>query len=148
MLSIVLTISGFSLLAQAPPNPPGDAGGSGGPVGGGGAPIGSGIVLLITLAAGYGGKKVFDARKKLAEQTFLPGYEIRLYSELLPGQWAALQMPPSRGPAQHLTASIKAYHFHPFLTSTFLSFLVISLSALNCIFTFFTLRKFTSSSFS
>jgi len=67
MISIVLTISGFSLVAQAPPNPPGDAGGSGGPVGGGGAPIGSGIVLLITLAAGYGGKKVFDARKKLAE---------------------------------------------------------------------------------
>ena len=67
MISIVLMLSGFSLLAQAPPNPPGDAGGSGGPVGGGGAPIGSGIVLLITLAAGYGGKKVFDARKKLAE---------------------------------------------------------------------------------
>jgi hypothetical protein len=68
MLSIVLTISGFSLLAQAPPPPPpGNAGGSGGPVGGGGAPIGSGIVLLITLAAGYGGKKIFDARKKLAE---------------------------------------------------------------------------------
>ena len=64
MLSIVLTISGLSLLAQAPPPPPGDAGGSGGPVGGGGAPIGSGIVLLITLAAGYGGKRAFDAGKQ------------------------------------------------------------------------------------
>ncbi len=63
MLSIVLMISEFSLLAQAPPNPPGDAGGSGGPVGGGGAPIGSGLVLLISLAAGYGCKKVYDFKK-------------------------------------------------------------------------------------
>ena len=60
MLSIVLMISGFSLLAQAPPPPPENAGGSGGPVGGGGAPIGSGVVLLISLAAGYGGKKMYD----------------------------------------------------------------------------------------
>jgi hypothetical protein len=29
----------------------------------GGAPIGSGMVLLIVMAAGYGGKKVFDFRK-------------------------------------------------------------------------------------
>ena len=68
MLLIVLRISGFSLLAQAPPPPPGDAGGSGGPVGGGGAPIGSGLVLLISLAAGYGGKKVFtgmNAKKEV-----------------------------------------------------------------------------------
>ena len=64
MLSIVLMISGFSLLAQAPPAPPENAGGTGGPVGGGGAPIGSGVVLLISLAAGYGGKKVLDFRKK------------------------------------------------------------------------------------
>lgn len=66
-ITAILMISGFSLLAQAPPPPPGDAGGSGGPVGGGGAPIGSGLVLLISLAAGYGGKKVFDARKRLVE---------------------------------------------------------------------------------
>ncbi len=64
MLSNVLMISGFSLLAQVPPNPPGDAGGSNGPVGGGGAPIGSGMVLLISLAAGYGGKKVYDFKKQ------------------------------------------------------------------------------------
>jgi hypothetical protein len=64
VLSIVLMISGFSLLAQAPPVPPSSAnnGGSNGPVGGG-APIGSGVVLLIAMAAGYGGKKVYDARK-------------------------------------------------------------------------------------
>jgi len=62
-LTAILMISGFSLLAQAPPTPPENAGGSGGPVGGG-APIGSGMVLLISLAAGYGGKKVFDFRKE------------------------------------------------------------------------------------
>ena len=65
-ITAVLMISGFSLLAQAPPAPPPNAGGSGGPVGGG-APIGSGIVLLITMAAGYGGKKVFDLRKKFTD---------------------------------------------------------------------------------
>jgi hypothetical protein len=66
VIAVFLTISGISLLAQTPPPPPGNAGGSGGPVGGG-APIGSGLVLLITLAAGYGGKKMYDARKRLAE---------------------------------------------------------------------------------
>jgi len=35
--------------------------------GGGSAPIGSGIVLLLTLGAGYGAKRIYDARKKLAE---------------------------------------------------------------------------------
>jgi hypothetical protein len=34
------------------------------PIGGGTAPIGGGIVLLITMAAGYGIKKAFDARNK------------------------------------------------------------------------------------
>ena len=63
-LTAILMISVFSLLAQAPPAPPNDPsnGGTGGPVGGG-APIGSGLVLLIAMAAGYGGKKVYDARK-------------------------------------------------------------------------------------
>ncbi len=45
-LTAILMISGFSLLAQAPPTPPENAGGNGGPVGGG-APIGSGVVLLM-----------------------------------------------------------------------------------------------------
>jgi hypothetical protein len=67
ILSIVLMISGISLLAQAPPTPPENpSNGGGGPVGGG-APIGSGLVLLISLAAGYGGKKVYNAMKKLVE---------------------------------------------------------------------------------
>jgi hypothetical protein len=64
-ITAILTISGFALLAQAPPTPPSDpSNGGGGPVGGGGAPIGSGIVLLIAMAAGYGGKKVFDFKNQ------------------------------------------------------------------------------------
>jgi len=68
ILSNVLMISGFSLLAQTPPPPPDDPSNGGNEPVGGGAPIGSGLVLLITLAAGYGGKKVFDfGKKRLAE---------------------------------------------------------------------------------
>jgi hypothetical protein len=51
----------------AQPNPGGGNTPVGGdPIGGGGgtAPIGGGIALLITMAAGYGLKKVFDARQK------------------------------------------------------------------------------------
>ena len=33
-----------------------------------GAPIGSGVAILITLAAAYGGRKVYDARKIKADQ--------------------------------------------------------------------------------
>ncbi len=62
-ITAILMISGFSLLAQAPPSPPPNAGGNGGPVGGG-APIGSGLILLIAMAAGYGGNKVYEKRKE------------------------------------------------------------------------------------
>jgi len=56
-----------ALMAQ--PNPGQNAGGGsvgGAPIGGS-APIGGGIALLISMAAMYGSKKVFDARKKLME---------------------------------------------------------------------------------
>ena len=64
-ITAFLMICVFPILAQAPPAPPSSAsnGGTNGPVGGS-APIGNGLVLLITLAAGYGGKKVFDVSKK------------------------------------------------------------------------------------
>jgi hypothetical protein len=55
--------------ASAPPPPPPPPGGSGGdaPIGGGAAPIGSGLVILISMGAAYGAKKVFNARKRLEE---------------------------------------------------------------------------------
>ena len=52
-----LMISG-SVLADAPPDPGGDPNTGGGtPVGG--SPIGSGLVILMTMGAAYGMKKVY-----------------------------------------------------------------------------------------
>ncbi|MBG0781446.1 MAG: hypothetical protein H0S84_04185 [Bacteroidales bacterium] len=58
-LITTLTIASTALLAQGPPEPPSDPTGEG-PVGGGGAPIGSGIAILLTLGAAYGGRKVYQ----------------------------------------------------------------------------------------
>jgi hypothetical protein len=61
----------FPLFTFAQPQPPAGGGtpgtGPGAQPVGGAAPVGSGIVLLISLAAAYGSKKVYDARKKLKE---------------------------------------------------------------------------------
>lgn len=72
MKKIILTLALFvlcSMAGMAQPNPGQNAGGGsvgGAPIGGS-APIGSGIALLLSMAALYGGKKVYDARKKLME---------------------------------------------------------------------------------
>lgn len=55
------------LMAQAPPTPPGNPDGGNTPVGGGAAPLAGGVALLVGLAAGYGAKRVYEARKKQAE---------------------------------------------------------------------------------
>jgi hypothetical protein len=65
-LITLLSISSTSLLAQGPPDPPGDPGTGGGPVGGG-APIGSGIAVLLTSGAAYGGRKVYQYWKDQKE---------------------------------------------------------------------------------
>jgi len=57
-----LMISG-SVLADAPPDPGGDPNTGGGtPVGG--SPIGGGIIILTTLAMGYGARKVYELRSE------------------------------------------------------------------------------------
>ena len=56
------------LTAQPMPWDPGIGGGAGSaPVGGGGggAPIGGGLIILLSLAIGYGTKKIYDIRKKV-----------------------------------------------------------------------------------
>ncbi len=66
VLIVFLLFSGMSMLAQDPPPPMPDLPPNelqNGPVGGG-SPIGSGLVILLALGAGYGGKKVYDFRKK------------------------------------------------------------------------------------
>ena len=54
------------LSAQPMPWDPGIGGGTGGstPVGGG-APIGGGLLIMLSLAIGYGTKKVYELRKKV-----------------------------------------------------------------------------------
>ncbi len=60
----------FASLSFAQMDGPGNPGGD--PVGsdplGGGAPIGSGTLILIGLAAAYGGKKLYDNRKEELEE--------------------------------------------------------------------------------
>jgi hypothetical protein len=53
------------ILAGEPPPPPPP--GSEGDVPGGGASIGGGLLVLLSLSAGYGLKKLYDARRKLDE---------------------------------------------------------------------------------
>ena len=63
ILAIILTVSTFSLLAQAPPPPPDNAGTGGGPVGSTGAPIDGGLTILLAMAVAFGGKKIYQLKK-------------------------------------------------------------------------------------
>ena len=69
-VTLILTLfMGWGLLAmaQGPPPPPGGGHGqnTNQPAGpGGGAPIGSGIAILLSLGAAWGGRKVYQAYKK------------------------------------------------------------------------------------
>jgi len=65
-LFITLPVIIASASAPPPPPPPDDPGTGEQPIGGG-APIGSGLIMLISMGAAYGAKKVFDARKRLEE---------------------------------------------------------------------------------
>lgn len=57
---IILSIGAF---AQVPPPPPGGVHGGTNNQTGGEAPIGSGIGILLTLGAAYGGKKIYKVWK-------------------------------------------------------------------------------------
>ena len=63
LLLAIMFIGGMSLLAQAPPVPPTNpsGGGGGGPVG---APIDGGLGILLAMGAAYGGRKIYQFRKK------------------------------------------------------------------------------------
>jgi hypothetical protein len=64
----LFTLNSILLFSQgAPPPPPDGHGSSTNQDPGGGAPIGSGVGILLALGAAYGGKKVWDYRKKLEE---------------------------------------------------------------------------------
>lgn len=57
----ILFLSAGIMAQTDPPDPPGEHGGDADVPGR--APIGSGIFILLSLGAAYGGKKVFDFRK-------------------------------------------------------------------------------------
>ena len=63
LLIIVLFITVIAF-AQDPPPPPPGGDPTGDPPLGGGAPIGSGLFILLGLGAAYGGKKIYDLKKK------------------------------------------------------------------------------------
>ncbi|MDY0103845.1 MAG: hypothetical protein RBS07_12995 [Lentimicrobium sp.] len=60
LLLAISSVNSYSQPAPANQSNGGDVGGA--PIGGGTAPIGSGMLLLITMAAGYGVKKVYDIK--------------------------------------------------------------------------------------
>ncbi len=64
-LSLMMTQNSFA--GTTPPNPPGEHGTSGNQAGGS-APIGGGLFILLGLGAAYGGKKLYDHRKSVAEE--------------------------------------------------------------------------------
>ena len=55
-------IASFSFAQMMAPDDPGGGPQAGDPPIGGGAPISGGIIVLLTLGAGYGSKKVYDLR--------------------------------------------------------------------------------------
>jgi hypothetical protein len=65
---LVMPLFGNQALAGGVPPPPPDPGSEGDQdPPGGGASIGGGLLVLLSLSAGYGLKKVYDARRKLDE---------------------------------------------------------------------------------
>ena len=58
LISLISITPLISFSSDGPGEPPGEPD-PGSPLGGG-APIGSGLVILMTLGAAYGGKKLYD----------------------------------------------------------------------------------------
>lgn len=66
---VLLIVVLVPVILTAQPHP-GDAllgGGAGSTPAGGGAPIGGGLLILLSLAIGYGTKKIYDIRKKVLD---------------------------------------------------------------------------------
>ena len=63
---ITFTVALNSLIGQPMPGGDPSGGGTNPPVGGY-APVGSGLIMLIAMAAGYGTRKIYSARKKILE---------------------------------------------------------------------------------
>lgn len=67
-LLFALIIYTGGLLSQVPPHPnEGGGPGSGDIPVGGGASVGGGLLVMLSLAAGYGTRKIYDFRRKILE---------------------------------------------------------------------------------
>ena len=66
VVSLFFTISDLHAVTGEPGNPPGEPG-TGTPIGGG-APIGGGSIILLGLAAVYGGRKLYQINKEELEE--------------------------------------------------------------------------------
>jgi hypothetical protein len=67
LVLLIVVLVPVILTAQPHPYDPSIGGGTGGSPAGGGAPIGGGLLILLSLAIGYGTKKIYDARKKVLD---------------------------------------------------------------------------------
>jgi hypothetical protein len=63
IITIIFFILPFQSYSQGAPPPPGQHGQSGNQAAGN-APIGSGLILLLGFGIAYGGKKVYNIKKK------------------------------------------------------------------------------------
>ena len=66
IIAVFLLVPLTTVFADLPPDPGGGPGSGDLPVGGG-APIGGGLIILMVLSAGYGAKKIYDARNKILD---------------------------------------------------------------------------------
>ena len=66
LLIAMLTLASSTMFAQVPPPPPPNHGETGN-VPGGNAPIGGGLLILLSLGAAYGGKKLYDLKAEKLE---------------------------------------------------------------------------------
>ena len=66
---VLLTIILVPVILSAQPHPydPSIGGGTAGAPAGGGAPIGGGLLILLSLALGYGARKIYNARKRVMD---------------------------------------------------------------------------------
>ncbi len=72
IISLVFVFAtSFSFAQMMSPQDPGNGPTGSDPPVGGGAPISGGIIVLLTLGAAYGGKKVVDLAKKTGQDTDL-----------------------------------------------------------------------------
>ncbi len=69
-ISVILFVLLIPVILSAQPLPYGGdgfGGGEGGAPAGGGAPIGGGLLIMLSLAIGYGAKRIYSIRKKVTD---------------------------------------------------------------------------------